>query len=37
VVAGQPIREPIVRYGPFAMTAREEIIEAIRDFQASRF
>lgn len=37
LVAGQPIREPIVRYGPFVMTTREEIIEAVRDFQAGRF
>jgi redox-sensitive bicupin YhaK (pirin superfamily) len=37
LVAGQPIGEPVVRYGPFVMTTREEIIAAIRDFQAGRF
>lgn len=37
LVAGQPIGEPVVRYGPFVMTTEDEIIEAIRDFQAGRF
>jgi hypothetical protein len=36
VLGGQPIREPIVSYGPFVMNTREEIIEAIRDYQAGR-
>tara|TARA_B100001939_G_scaffold344751_1_gene359849 strand:- start:3454 stop:4290 length:837 start_codon:yes stop_codon:yes gene_type:complete len=37
LVAGQPISEPVARYGPFVMTTRQEIIDASRDFQAGRF
>ena len=36
ILGGLPIREPIVSYGPFVMNTREEIIEAIRDYQAGR-
>ena len=32
-----PIDEPVVAHGPFVMTTREEISEAIRDYQAGRF
>ena len=37
VIAGQPIKEPIARYGPFVMNTREEIEQAFRDYQAGRF
>ena len=36
LLAGKPIGEPIVQYGPFVMTTREEIEQAIRDYQAGR-
>jgi redox-sensitive bicupin YhaK (pirin superfamily) len=36
VLGGRPIREPIARYGPFVMTTKAEIIEAIEDFNAGR-
>ena len=32
-----PIGEPIVSYGPFVMNTREEIEQAIRDYQAGLF
>ncbi|WP_338088721.1 pirin-like C-terminal cupin domain-containing protein [Nitrosomonas ureae] len=37
VISGQPINEPIARYGPFVMNTREEIDQAMRDFQTNTF
>lgn len=37
VVAGKPLHEPVVQYGPFVMTTPEEVEQAVRDFQAGRF
>jgi hypothetical protein len=37
VLGGEPLREPIVQYGPFVMNSRTEIERAIVDFQAGRF
>jgi redox-sensitive bicupin YhaK (pirin superfamily) len=34
LLAGRPLREPIVQYGPFVMNTRQEIEQAVRDFQS---
>ncbi len=37
LVAGRPLREPVARYGPFVMNSREELMQAVVDFQSGRF
>ncbi len=33
LLAGKPLREPIVQYGPFVMNTREEIEQALADYR----
>lgn len=37
LISGQPLHEPIARYGPFVMNTREEIKQALRDLQNGTF
>ena len=37
VLAGEPISEPVVGYGPFVMNSEREIAAAFADFQSGRF
>jgi len=37
LVAGRPLREPVVRHGPFVMNSKQEIMQAFVDFQEGRF
>jgi redox-sensitive bicupin YhaK (pirin superfamily) len=36
LLGGLPIREPIAHYGPFLMNTKQEIIDAIEDFNSGR-
>ncbi|XP_053400263.1 pirin-like isoform X2 [Mercenaria mercenaria] len=36
LIAGQPLNEPIVQYGPFVMNEQSEIQEAINDYRSGR-
>jgi redox-sensitive bicupin YhaK (pirin superfamily) len=36
LIAGLPLREPVVRYGPFVMNTKEEIVQAVEDFRGGR-
>ncbi|EGT4254180.1 pirin family protein [Citrobacter amalonaticus] len=37
LLSGEPLNEPVVGYGPFVMNTRQEIAEAVRDFNEGRF
>ncbi|EOG2143846.1 pirin family protein [Salmonella enterica] len=37
LLSGKPLNEPIVGYGPFVMNTKQEIAEAVRDFNSGRF
>lgn len=37
LVAGEPIDEPCIQYGPFVMNTEEEIYKAMHDYQSGKF
>jgi redox-sensitive bicupin YhaK (pirin superfamily) len=36
LIAGRPLKEPIVQYGPFVMNTKDEIYQALGDFRDGR-
>lgn len=37
VLEGEPIGEPVVQYGPFVMTTKQEVHDALSDYQRTEF
>lgn len=37
LLAGKPLREPMSRYGPFVMNTRDQIMQAMVDYQSGKF
>ena len=37
LIAGRPLGEPIAQHGPFVMNTREELFQAVQDYQAGKF
>ncbi|WP_267313834.1 pirin-like C-terminal cupin domain-containing protein [Limnobaculum xujianqingii] len=37
LLAGKPLNEPVVQYGPFVMNTVDEIKQAINDYNSGKF
>ena len=37
MLQGRPLQEPVVQYGPFVMSTKEEIMQAMQDFRRTQF
>ncbi|MEZ0232751.1 MAG: pirin family protein [Methylophilaceae bacterium] len=37
LIAGQPLNEPIVQYGPFVMNSQEQILQTLDDYRSGQF
>ncbi len=36
LIAGKPLREPIAQHGPFVMNTRQELMQAVQDYNSGR-
>lgn len=36
ILGGQPIQEPVASYGPFVMNTRQELMEAVMDYESGK-
>lgn len=37
ILGGEPLNQPIAAQGPFVMTTRQELVQAMRDYQSGKF
>ncbi len=37
LIAGMPLGEPIAQHGPFVMNTRDELVQAVQDYQGGKF
>lgn len=36
IIAGKPVGEPVIQYGPFVLNSREQVMAAVADYQLGR-
>ena len=36
ILAGNPIKEPVYHYGPFVLNSKDEVIDAIKDYESGK-
>jgi hypothetical protein len=36
ILAGMPLKEPVFHYGPFVLNSKDEVIDAINDYESGK-